>query len=249
MAPMPATIDFAEFTESAYVKLLDLARAHVRFEPFGTTSEVPHVLWRHDIDMSVHRAYRLAHMEAERNVRATYFVLLHSPFYSALERPVVDRLRSIARLGHFMGLHFEVEIYDGIESTSSLAANLQREKTWLEDLLGVGVNAVSFHNPGIGRSQEYDADSYAGMTNAQGRRLRRDYIYLSDSNGYWRFQQPTEVILKAPTRLHLLTHPEWWTPSAMSPRARVRRCIRGRSRNAGTYYDELLLREGRCNVR
>ena len=48
--------DFSDFTESAYRDVLAQAISRYSFEPFGTESAAPHVLWRHDVDFSVHRA-------------------------------------------------------------------------------------------------------------------------------------------------------------------------------------------------
>jgi hypothetical protein len=53
-------LDPDEFTEAAYRRILQAAKGHYRFERFGTSSAEPHVLWRHDIDISVHRALRIA---------------------------------------------------------------------------------------------------------------------------------------------------------------------------------------------
>ena len=67
------------------------------------------------------------------------------------------------------------------------------------------------------------------MLHAGARSVRDDYAYISDSNGYWRFDRLPEVIAAgAHERLHVLTHPEWWQEEAMSPRERILRCIAGR---------------------
>jgi hypothetical protein len=78
--------------------------------------------------------------------------------------------------------------------------------------------------------------------------LWRNYIYCSDSNGYWRFKPMDEVIREGHHRLHLLTHPEWWTPEAMPPSERIDRAIFGRARKVRHDYDVLLRKSGRRNV-
>ena len=40
------------------------------------------IIWRHDIDMSVHRAYSLAKLERGLGVKSTFFILPHSEFYN-----------------------------------------------------------------------------------------------------------------------------------------------------------------------
>jgi len=241
--------DFADFTEKAYVELITEAAGHYRFEPFGTTVTVPHVLWRHDIDFSVHRGLSLAKIEAELGVMATYFVLLHSPFYNAFELDVSDSLRQISGLGHSIGLHFESGYYGKIER-ETLEGRLALERRILEELLDVEVGVFSFHNPELDGSLSIDDDALGQMVSTYGRSLRNNYRYISDSNGIWRLEHlPAIVSDKGSSRLHVLTHPEWWTPEPMSPRDRVTRCIDGRSRRAHALYDELLERSGRPNVR
>jgi hypothetical protein len=55
---------FEDFTESEYETLLKLAKKKWRFIKYSEyRSDQPVVLWRHDLDFSVHRALRLAQME------------------------------------------------------------------------------------------------------------------------------------------------------------------------------------------
>ena len=49
-------------------------------------------------------------------------------------------------------------------------------------------------------------------------------------------------------RLQVLTHPEWWTETAMSPEARVMRCIDGRASANKRWYSDSLAHYGRENV-
>ena len=87
------------------------------------------------------------------------------------------------------------------------------------------------------------------MLHAGARSIRDGYAYVSDSNGYWRFERLAEVVAAgAHERLHVLTHPEWWQQQAMSPRERILRCIDGRGRAAEATYDALLADNGRVNV-
>ena len=101
-----------DFTEAAYEELLDQVTDRYRFIDFSAawTAEEPSVLWRHDIDFSVHRARRLALMEAERGVKATYFVLLGCRFYNVFEARSLDLLRQIVLDGHCVGLHFDPSV-------------------------------------------------------------------------------------------------------------------------------------------
>lgn len=238
---------FDDFTEDGYRRALAAAKRSYSFEPFGTGSREPHVLWRHDVDISVHRALRLAAIEAEEGVRSTYFFLLRSEYYNLLENRVLARAREILELGHWLGLHFDPSTFDP-HSPTEFERGLIRERDFLSDLLERPIEAFSFHNPTI-HDFDYRMDRVAGMLNTYGRGIDARYTYVSDSNGIWRHSRLIEVLEAAEEpRLHVLTHPEWWQARAMSPRERLARAIDGRAENSRRAWDELLERWGRENV-
>ena len=123
--------DFEDFTEEAYSELLVSARRRFTFEPFGTTSQSPHVLWRHDVDVSVHRALALARIEARAGLRSTFLLSLHSAFYSLLEAEVAARARDIFALGHWLGLHFDLSAYPGLDHEAELTRRIEQERALL----------------------------------------------------------------------------------------------------------------------
>ena len=240
-----------DFTEREYRDLVRLARGRFEFLTFASAvGASAGVLWRHDIDMSMHRALALARIEHEEGVRATYFVYLHSTFYNALEPEVVDRLRDIAAIGHEIGLHFDPHFH---RLAASDRAGLERmvamERVLLEQTAGVRVNALSFHDPGDGEFASLADDRIDGLVNAYGPSIRDRFSYCSDSNGYWRFASLRETLDRHDiSRLHVLTHPEWWVPEPASPRARIARAIDGRAGSTARRYDEALKTHGRKNV-
>jgi hypothetical protein len=242
---------FESFTEAGFLALLRTLKAGgYDFASYDETPRGRHVLWRHDVDFSMHRAAALARIEAAEGVRATYFVNPRSPFYNLFEPEVEALLRALAAAGHAVGLHFDAAAY-GVErwSEPTLEPALARERRLVEEALGAPVAAVSWHNPDLSNLLDFDAPRIGGLVNAYAARLRRDYVYCSDSNGLWRFRPMPEVIAEGHERLHLLTHPAWWTPEPMAPSARVDRTIQGRARKVRRDYDAVLRRGGRPNVR
>jgi hypothetical protein len=239
------------FTEDAYRRALVLAKRSYTFEPFGSDSVEPHVLWRHDVDVSVHRAARLGALEADEDVSATYFFSFHSSFYNLLERSVLDQARATLRRGHALGLHFDSSFYGRIDSADQLTEHVAREAHQLGELMEAAVSAVSFHNPGSANDDlAFDDDRIAGLVNAYGRTIRDRYEYVSDSNGYWRFRRLLDILEHPGTdRLHVLTHPVWWQEAKMAPRERIVRSVDGRARAVLREYDELLRSAERENVR
>jgi formyl transferase-like protein len=247
----PGDSNFSQFTETGLLALVrDLTKAGYRFPRLGDDAGGRHVLWRHDVDVSMHRAARIAELENGEGVVATYFVNPRSAFYSLFEPEVEALLRRVGELGHEIGLHFDAGAYGVMTWTdAALDAALRRERSLLETLLGSPVRVVSWHNPDQSNLLSFGAETLAGLVSAYSDRLRRDYTYCSDSNGYWRFKPMHELIREGHERLHLLTHPEWWTPEAMSPSDRIERAILGRARKIRRNYDERIARAGRINLK
>ena len=239
----------SEFTEDAYRDLVRLARERYPFLAFpDAEASTAGVLWRHDIDISVHRALALARIERAEDVTATYFVHLHSRFYNALEDTIVERLRAIVALGHHLGVHFESHFVPALGP--SLDAAVAAEASIVAALCGAPVTAVSFHDPDIAGTTVADADRIAGLVNASGRSLRERFGYASDSNGYWRHTPiPAEITSGRHPRLQVLTHPEWWVPEPMPPRARIARAIDGRAAAMAARYDAAMTTVARENRR
>ena len=55
--------NISDFTEKHYRYLIKTAKKNYLFEPFTAKTKLPHVLWRHDVDFSMHRASSLAKIE------------------------------------------------------------------------------------------------------------------------------------------------------------------------------------------
>ena len=250
---MSSRIDFhfSDFTESHYRELLAMALDIYRFVPFTEFDQAGRVcLWRHDVDFSPQRAKALASIEASMGVTATYFINIHSEFYNAQDEPSSRLIREILGMGHRLGLHFDAGFYSHKTWTAEERLPvLRREKDVLETLFGVEVGCYSIHNPTVTTDWNSDETMLAGMVNAYCRAIASRFTYVSDSNGiWWRGRRLADILADPPERLHLLTHPEWWPPEAMSPRERISRCLDGRARAYHEAYDHFLLELMRPNI-
>ncbi len=242
---------FNDFTESAYRSILQtLTRYGYAFATFGgKEASERHVILRHDVDFSMHRALRMAEIEAEEGASAIYFINPRNIFYNILEPEIDELTRRVVGAGHEVGLHFDSEAYGITEwRRDELEHAIARERLLLETVLERPISAVSWHNPDLSNLLEFDDEVIGGLANAYGRSLREEYTYCSDSNGYWRFKPMMDVIAEGHDKLHLLTHPEWWTPEPMAPSDRIDRAIMGRARASRANYDAGLARGGRKNV-
>ena len=70
---------FADFTTEKYREVINLTKQSYVFRNYTNfDKKEKFVLWRHDVDFSVHRSFGLAKIENEEGVSATYFIHLHS---------------------------------------------------------------------------------------------------------------------------------------------------------------------------
>jgi hypothetical protein len=255
---MRDSYNFEDFTETEYRMLIRMAKEHWTLIPYDRYKDSGRIcLWRHDIDFSIHRAYRMAVIEREECVRATYFIHLHSFFYNPLENELADKVYQIISLGHDIGLHFDIAFYHNILRARGLDVSLDclrpfltMEKDLIERTFMCPIRSFSLHNPDFRAVSWIDDDMVCGMINTYSLYLREHFAYVSDSNGYWRFQRLKEVLQNgSDEKLHVLTHPGWWTPEVMIPRERITRCINGRAAKQHQLYDALLTEHGRKNIR
>jgi hypothetical protein len=173
------------FDLAHYRELLHAARAGgYRFALFDRDPQPGDLLLRHDVDLSLEAAVRLAELEAEEDAPATYFLMTQSLFYN-LASPVGERaVERIRELGHRIGLHAvwpRAELDDRFDPV------------------------VAWHNP----DPPYMREPIDGAANVMEERFSSSY--RSDSNQHWRSGCPHDDLRAGEFEwLQLLTHPEIW---------------------------------------
>ena len=105
------------FNLDHYSELLEAAKAGgYRFSFFEGEPSDGDLILRHDVDLSLDAAVRMAELEAKADVGATYFLMTQSVFYN-LGSPEGERaLARLRELGHRVGLH---AIYPNAGPTSA----------------------------------------------------------------------------------------------------------------------------------
>lgn len=162
---------------------------------------------RHDIDYSIEKAVELAVLEAEENVKSTYFVLLSSEFYNLAAKENKDKILQINRLGHDVGLHFDELNYDDACKKNILKLIL-KEVQMLEELLQIEVKSVSMHRPSnVTLEADYDLYPYI---NSYGKKFFKQFKYVSDSRRRWREDVVNVIESGNYEKLHILTHAFWY---------------------------------------
>lgn len=234
------------FTEFDYREMLKRVNKKYVVARFGNLfgenpmSSVPHVLWRHDIDMSPHRAAAIAVIEEEEGIESTFFIHLHSVFYNPLEESVAQKINRIIECGHSLGLHYDTSFYKSIYPKDLLTESIKYESEFLWDVFGIRPMAISFHNPSFLKSGIPHEKIVEKMVNADSDYIRENYMFCSDSNCTWRYGTVDDLMIRDYKRIHILTHPEWWTETEMPHLEKVKRCISGRVNHEKKYYKDIM---------
>jgi len=94
------------FDLAHYRELLDAAKGGgYRFATFDRSPLPGDVFLRHDVDLSLAAALRLAEFEAEADAQATYFLMTRSVFYNLASSEGERALARLRELGHRVGHH------------------------------------------------------------------------------------------------------------------------------------------------
>ncbi|MCW5943258.1 MAG: hypothetical protein KIS66_13580 [Fimbriimonadaceae bacterium] len=174
-------------------------------------------LMRHDIDFDVLAAARMARVEADLGVRAAYFFLLRTPFYSVFNEAETAAIREILAMGHEVGLHFDRGSYPKEMATEDLAAACRKEASILGEWLDSPVRVLSYHRPGPVEIEGRAENSHP-LLNTYMPAFTTAIEYRSDSGGRWRYGHPFESdAFRSGNPIQILIHPIWWTDEPLDP--------------------------------
>lgn len=197
------------FTRRSYAAMIDTALAGgYRFIGYDDSrparGDERLCILRHDIDVDPGAALELAEIEADRRVRATYFVMTRSPVYNPFGRANQDLLRRIAELGHWIGLHYDLAFKPDDAAVEHWIAT---EAEILATMLGVEVRSVAFHQPGLA-AEDPASVRPDGLISAFD---FPDFTYISDANKTMRAGSFVRLFREASIpRIQLCIHPLWW---------------------------------------
>jgi hypothetical protein len=171
----------------AYAELLDAAgEGGYAFRFFHEEPQPGDLFLRHDVDLSLEAALAMARLEAEREVRATYFLMTRSVFYNLASAEGEGALAELRELGHAVGHHAVHPHVDLDERFDPVLAWHNPDSAYMREPVGSAVNVMA--------EPWFDPDHYR-----------------SDSNQHWRSGSPLEGLRRRePDWLQLLVHPEIW---------------------------------------
>lgn len=148
---LAAPVRDRRFTYASYRRFLDrLKDADVLVLPLrelGVGAERPVVALRHDVDDRLESALEIARLEADRGIRATYYVLHTAPYWPS------RRMRELQELGHEVGLHNDALTVHA-RSGDDPVETLRRELDHLRRI-GVDVAGVAGHGSREARERRF----------------------------------------------------------------------------------------------
>lgn len=229
-----------EFTYGWYRTFLERLRsAGYEFRPFGRELEGREVTLRHDVDLSVEAAVRMARLEADLGIRSTYCVLVTSPLYQPFDGEHRELIAEIEALGHDVALHFSTHEYwgpDEVPGAERLHSRVRDEQAILGKVVDGWPDTVSFHIP-----PEWVLDrSFRGFQSTYAPAYYSEIDYVADSSQRWREEPPDLAELDG--AVQILTHPGLWGAVDGSFEERVRQavtdaCDRTRRRTRQEFVD------------
>ncbi len=157
-----------------------------RFAFFDAEPSPGELYLRHDVDLSLDAALKMAELEIDHGAFSTYFLMTQSVFYNLASPEGLRAINRLRELGHRVGLH---AVWPGAE---------------LDDRFDP---VVAWHNP----DPDYMSEPVDGAVNVMEPPFFDPERYRSDSNQRWRHGCPHEDLREGRFDwLQLLIHPEIW---------------------------------------
>ncbi|MGH2443119.1 MAG: hypothetical protein ACRDFX_08150 [Chloroflexota bacterium] len=170
----------------------------------------PALIVRHDVDVSLVLAARMARLEQELGVTTTYFVRVHAARYNPFSRENYQCLMWLHNAGFDIGLHHEVGVFP-LRPPEAPSSHLRRELMVLEGILGKPVRSVALHLPKRAAATMETSDLLANniLYEAGDLLFNRGATFVSDSNGFLKPGCPCSL-LGGSSKIYATIHPVWW---------------------------------------
>jgi hypothetical protein len=106
----------------------------------GLFTKAPKAFWRHDVDVSLSAAAKMARFAEMAGVQGTFYLNPRCEFYNLFSREGQAAMMAIRRAGHRLGLHCDYRIGSVIEA-------VRRDWALMDASAPLDSKAVSFHMP------------------------------------------------------------------------------------------------------
>ena len=177
------------------------------------------ILMRHDIDLSLKSALKIAEIENSLKIKSTYFIRTNGIFnvFSGKNSAIV---RKISELGHEIGIHYDSDITvkkDFVKEMMEIKRDIEKiikKRIFGTSLHKVKKSGIKNEINKLNFAEEYlndlelEYDAYSDI-------FIRKMKYISDSARTWREGCMCGHIKKE-DKFCILTHPIWWSSATTS---------------------------------
>lgn len=196
---------------------LVLSRGHATMiEVADSTQDLAdETIVRHDVDHSIDHALAFARWEAERGIRASYFILHTAWYFQNDFENTMSKCREMKRMGHEVGLHHNTltvaHKFGGNGEAGKMAAYFMRSVLTQMAAAEVACRGAAAHASEVGADnlkfwECYPLSDFGLRYEAYQMHDELNANYISDNRGVLR--APLAHVDGKPT--HLLVHPEHW---------------------------------------
>jgi hypothetical protein len=191
-------------------RYLDSGFAVTSFDGYLKSPQKKHVILRHDIDLELGAAQRMAELDASSGVTSSFFFRIHASRYNLSSLESLKFLKLLKSRGFELGLHLEPGLGRALGENSEDFA--ERQKQIIEAIYGQPIIGLSTHEPARADEPELVervVRKWNLKYHAYQPRFTKEFKYISDSSARWREGCFCEWVGKA-DQMQILTHPFWW---------------------------------------
>ncbi len=176
---------------------------------------------RHDIDHSLEDALTMASLEEATGIRATYFIQLHSTFYTITDTHGHQILQKIKSMGHEIGFHYDISYYK-LLNRPTLSA-FKQDLAFMRDLIEEDIVSIVRHDPAAGTidaALQQQINTQA-LYNPYDDKFFKAIRYVADSTCHWRNGCCCNYLQELKD-IQVLIHPIWWVNDAVKWQDKLR---------------------------
>ena len=134
----------SEFTYDSYKQMIEILLKDYKFITFQNAykylkKKTPFVVLRHDVDISIEKALKIAEIDNSYGIQSTFFLLISSDTYNLHSKRGIDFANRLLDHKMEIGLHFD--IFNG-------SGNIIDDINVLEKVVREKINVVSHHRAG-----------------------------------------------------------------------------------------------------
>jgi len=184
------------FSYAGYISFLKKLKSIGKVSCFNCYDQTTSFILRHDVDLDLRFALKLAEIEFDEKLKSTFFILTTAETYNILSSCNRTIIQTISDMGFEIGLHFDPTVYPDLKD-EQLINTMALEATILESISLKKVNSVSLHNPSIHGLYP----SFPGYLNAYDPPFFFNDNYISDSRMEFRGKNINTFIEEGRTRM------------------------------------------------